>query len=802
MRSGGRLGLAGLAGAACAVATGAAARDLPLTLSISSQPREAALLELGRAAGVSLGFAPNARCGGEAGVNGRMTLDAALGRLLAGSPCTASRPDARTVVIYVRPKATPAPQRPTTAAERPEAAASQVGELVVTADKSLSLLSTSPYGLTAVTGHEMERAGVSDLRDLSLMAAGVTVTNLGAGRDKVLLRGLSDGPLTNHTQSTVGLYLGDLRLTYNAPDPDLPLIDIARVEVLRGPQGSLYGAGSIGGIVHIVPNMPDLAARSGFVSVDGADTTGGAGSYGLQAMINQPLPGDAAVRVAAWAESTGGYIDNVATGKNNVNRTTQRGVRALGRWQPTDDLVLDAMFVEQAIDTRDAHYAMVQDGPLARGNLVAEPHDNDFKALSLSAHWSPDWGQVAATVGLLDHDVTTTYDATFAPRTLVPPGARPDYFTDGNEIQGVVGEARISSPGANRFNYMVGLFGAVGDQHLDTKLTAFEPVEAYSEVRRDRLKEGAIFGEASYDVTPNLTLTAGGRLFISRLHATSRITRGAPVRDFEDHTQDKGFAPKLLLAWRPMPRTILYAQSARGFRAAGFNTGGSSRQVFSQPGGQQPLQRYPGDKLWAYEVGTRWRPPGDHLALRVALFQANWRSIQADLVLPSGLPFTADLGDGRSRGVEAEATYVRGGWTLSGNVTHQQPELLSPELGLPRRRDSGLPGVPANSAAASGGYRWNLARDWSLETLVGATYVGTSHLAFDATTTPKMGGYTDVSLSVTARSSELSLRLYVDNLLNSHGDTLAFGNPFSLRLGGQTTPQRPRTAGLKVTREF
>jgi len=778
------------------------ARDATLDLAIRPQPRATALLELGRAAGVSLGFAPSAKCVGEAGVSGRMSLDAALSRLLAGSGCMAVRPDAHTVVVLPRPKARQQVQVLAPAPPPPASPPTQVGELVVTADKSLALLSSSPYGLTAITGRELQRAGITDLHDLSLIAAGVTVTNLGPGRDKVLLRGLSDGPLTNHTQSTVGLYLGDLRLTYNAPDPDLPLIDIARVEILRGPQGSLYGAGSIGGVVHIVPSAPDPSMRSGFVTAEAAGTAGGAASYGVQGMLNQPLSEDAALRVTAWSERTGGYIDNVATQRNDVNRSDRRGLRVLGRWQPRDDLVLGAMFVTQAIDTRDAHYAQPAVGPLERATRVAEPHDNDFTALSLSAVVTGDWGQLTANVGVLDHSVTTTYDATTAPRTLVLPGARPNRFQDSNEIRGLVAETRLRSPGVDRFSYMVGLFAAFGDQNLDTELTPIEPVAGYSEVRRDKLREAAIFGEASYDLMPDVALTFGGRLFTSSLRASSRITRGTPVRDFEGHLRDSGFAPKIMAVWKPAPRATLYIQAARGFRTPGYNTGGSSRQVFSEPGGPQPLRQYPGDKLWAYEAGARWRLPGDHLAVRLAAFQADWQSIQADLVLPSGLPFTADLGNGRSQGIEAEAAYARGGFSLSGAFTWQQPELREPGLGLPRRRDSGLPGVPEYSAGAQASYRWDLRDGMSLEAAVGAAYVGHSRLAFDATTTPRMGGYTTVNLSTALTAGDIGVKLFVDNALNSRGDTLAFGNPFSLRLGAQTTPQRPRTAGARVTYAF
>lgn len=793
--------LAGLVVALNAAAGAVEARETVLSIAIPEQPRQAALMALGRQAGISLGFAPGARCSGRAGASGRMNLDQALARLLDGSDCVASRPDPRTVVVRARPPFRPRPVHPP-----PPLAPTltELGEVVVTAGKIETLLSASPYGLTATTGAELERRGVREVGDLTLLAAGVTVTNLGPGRDKVLLRGLSDGPLTGHTQSTVGLYLGDLRLTYNAPDPNLPLIDVARVEVLRGPQGSLYGAGSIGGILQVVPQAPDTASRSGRVSLGGSATAHGAPSSAVEAMWNQPFAGgDAAVRAVAWSEIAGGHLDNPRLGRANVDRSRRRGVRLSGLWRASDELTLEAIFVDQAIATRDAHYADAAAGRPARMTAVAEPHDNDFRALVVAAHWTPPWGRLTASLGALDHEVTTTYDATAAPASLVAGGGHPLTFEDGNEIRGLVSEVRLASVGGRRLRWTAGVFNAMGDQRLDADLEPEEAVAGYAEVRRDRLWEGAAFGEASYDLTRDLTLTIGGRLHGTRLRTHSDITLGAPIRSFAGRTHDTGFAPKVLAAYRPTPGVTVYAQAAEGYRTDGFNTSGPAGQGFGVDAGDpQPLRRYAADELWNYEAGVRWRAPDLGLAIRAAVFQADWTDIQADLVLPSGLPFTANLGDGRSRGVEIEGSYERGRLSLSGNVVWQDPDLVHPAPGLPASPDDGLPGVPDLSYAVVAIYRVPFGADRDLDLAASYAYIGHSRLNLDSVTAPTMGAYGDLRFSATLRSGEVSLRLSLENALDSHGDTLAFGNPFSFRLSRQRTPQRPRTLGLRVSRDF
>jgi outer membrane receptor protein involved in Fe transport len=342
----------------------------------------------------------------------------------------------------------------------------------------------------------------------------------------------------------------------------------------------------------------------------------------------------------------------------------------------------------------------------------------------------------------------------------------------------------------------------LGDQRLEGRLATVEGPPGYAEHRRDRLREAAAFGEVSYDLGPDLTLTAGGRLFHTRLRTRSQVSLGAPVRAFRGTTHYNGAAPRLVLAWRPASDLTLYVQAAEGYRTPGFNTSGPSGQAFAAPDGVQPLRRYAGDELWSYEAGARWRAPSLGLALRAAAFRAEWTDIQADVLLPSGLPFTANLGDGGSRGVEIEAAWRRGPFDLGGNVVWQEPELSRPAPGLPARADTGLPGVPKLSYAASAAYEAPLSPDWSLALRATFAWVGRSRLAFDAATAPAMGGYGDLRLAATLAGRNLSARLFADNVLDRHGDTLAFGNPFLLRATPLATPQRPRTVGLALTRSF
>ena len=189
--------------------------------------------------------------------------------------------------------------------------------------------------MTAVTGDRIGRSGVTGMQGLDSLVSGMTVTNLGPGRNKILLRGISDGVFTGLTQSTVGLYLDLTPITYSAPDPDLKLIDIDRVEVLRGPQGTLYGTGPIGGVVRIVTRRPEFGREDLAVALTRSHTHGGGTNTDYNIVANLPLAGDrAAIRAAVYGETFSGYINGRRTEPAPRQRRHAAGRPAVGRPGP------------------------------------------------------------------------------------------------------------------------------------------------------------------------------------------------------------------------------------------------------------------------------------------------------------------------------------------------------------------------------------------------------------------------------------------------------------------------------------
>jgi outer membrane receptor protein involved in Fe transport len=787
---------------ALAVAPICARAGEKLSFSISAGPLKAAATAFALQARVSIDLSSAQGCGPSPGFRGRADPDTALKAVLRGAGCEAR---------LISPKAYRIVPRPAPLAASPAAPAFQartedappLAELVIVATRRLALADRLAYSVSALDERAAAARGVHDAADLALTIPSMTVTNLGLGRDKVILRGLSDGPLTGQTQSMVGIYLDDVRLTYNAPDPDLLMVDIGQVEVLRGPQGALYGAGSLGGVLHLTTHRADPEAFDAWASLTASTTHGGEAGGLASAMVNMPLlNGRAAVRLVGYAERQGGYIDDLGQGRSDVNDTRRSGARLSARVRLGADWTAETGVTSQWINSKDTQYAKREVGPYGRRNRIAEPHDNDFLEVHVGAQGSLFGQDAKLTLAAVRHDLSSRYDASDAPPVSVPSGVAVA-FDDDDHVGAVVAEASLASRPAGRIQWQVGAFLARTRQGRDGLIVlADQPaVSQARETRRDVLGEAALFGEAIGDLGRGWSLTLGGRLFATRSEVSSHAIATGAAATFRDSQHYVGFAPKMVLSFAPGASTLFYVQAAEGYRSGGFNTALIPTQTFDTAGGE-PQRRYDGDELWSYEAGAKKSWMDGRLRLRAAAFLASWKDIQSDQLLPSGLPYTANLGDGRNLGFEFEGSYFRDGLRLDANFLLNHPELEAVNAAFPGRKDLGLAGVPKGSASLAASYERPVGQGWRAGVDARAAYVGHSRLSFDSATAPDMGGYAATRFAARLWSDRLSLGLAVDNLFDSAGDTFAYGNPFTLRISRQTTPQRPRTVSVEVRARY
>ncbi len=788
--------MAGMAASAAHAAP--AERPSPsVRLQIPAKPVHAALIDFALQADLSLGGDVEACAGASPALYGRMSPLAALDRILAHSGCGYAMPDPRTVLIR---KAAPPRTRPAiTAAPSTNLG---LGEVVVTAQRYPNLPGRTPYAISVVSGSTLAREALTSLADLTGQVAGMTVTNLGPGRDKILLRGLSDGAFTGQAQSMVALYLDDVPITYSAPDPDLRLADIERVEVMRGPQGTLYGGGSLGGVLRIATRKPDLDRYEANVLAGLAYTWDGGIGGELEATANIPIaPGRVALRAVAYRDTQNGYIANPTLDLKHVNGSRREGARASLRAALSPHWTATLGLTTQSINNSDTQYGFRRLGAHLRDNAVREPHDNDFHHVSLTLAGDGGWGRFTGSVSRLSHQFDSRYDATLvAPLYGLPRG--PAAFDEEKAIDLTVAEVTYASPSDRRLHGLVGAFASTGTIHLHGLLQDLLPSSqtAYAERRRDKINETAVYGEVTFDATSRLSATVGLRWFDFRFDTDSEVVQ-AEQRVFSGADDATGLSPKMLVSYDARPGLLFYAQTAEGYRPGGFNTAGRIGQTFDVPG--SPPRHYQADELWNYEIGAKLRAWDDRLQARVAVFYATWESVQSDQYLADGTAYTANIGNGDNRGIEAEGAFrLNNQVDLRAAALLNDPEITRQNLDFNSRDDARLPGVSRASASFGVDYHRALPNDRTLRFQGQATYVGASYVTFDTSNLHEMGEYLGLRGIASLETGSWTLAATLDNPFGAHPNSFSFGNPFLITRDQIITPPRPRTLSVRLSSRF
>jgi len=793
------------------VLLGASAAEAQVDGSYKIAPKSYsnALIDLAVQAGISIGGV-SACVGRSPGLSGRYSLTEALRRITAGAGCRFEIVDGHTVRMIAAPAGSSA--RTTVAATRPAPAeraapmdnlAAPVSEMLVTSTKRFATVGRVPAAISVLSGEQLRTTGASDTASAVGQAAGVITTNLGPGRDKIMLRGLSDGAFTGRTRSTVGTYLDDVTLTYNAPDPDLRLADIEGVEIVRGPQGALYGGGSLTGIYRIVSRKPVLDELSGGLRGSVAWTQSGAPSQAVEGVINLPLlSGQAAARLVAYSDVQGGFVDDVSLRLSNVDQTRRNGGRLAVTMWPSDSWSMRFSAALQQIDTADTQYVSGVLGPRQRNNRVRETHRNNFSQAAITVNGSGDWGRFQSSSAYIRHDFESLYDASAALSLFGETTADLGVYDEHSRVKILFEDAFLTSPETGDLRWLVGVYGALRMERSPSRLSSSQPggtlKSIYREQRTDTLHDLAIYGEVSHPVGWGWTAAVGARAFQKWLETESDVIAPAPGRSrgFVRAREFQGWSPKLSLQYDFASGDLFYLLASQGSRAGGFNSGGLN------PPSPQRTQFEP-DQLVNYEAGAKLRLAEGRIDLRSALFYAIWTDIQSDQFYSSGLAYTANVGDGRNLGFETEIAWrPMQHWSVQANALFSEPKITEVNPAFAARVSNGLPGVPDISMGAMAIYERPLAADLSLLLTGEANYIGRSRLTFDPLLSPRMGGYVTTKVSAQLSRGRWRAAAFISNLANAEGDTFAYGNPFSFGQVRQVTPQRPRTLAVTVGATF
>ncbi len=735
-------------------------------------------------------------------VEGRLRPSTAMAQLLAGSRYEYVFLDDETVQIRLAE-----PTKPTVVTN----AEPVIDEIIVTATKRPEISRLLPNSMAVVSGSDIDNGGLKTATDLATGVSGLVATNLGAGQDKLFIRGLSDSTFSGRSQSTVGLYLDESRVTDDAPDPGLRLVDINRIEILRGPQGTLYGGGALGGVIRIITNQPATDRTQAMAGISSAFTDHGNPSGGADAMLNLPIIDDVlALRVVGYVNRDGGYIDDTRLARSDVNRTDTDGLRAALRWQPDNDWTVTLGATDQAIYAADSQYSQSNLPPLTRANYVPEPHRDQFLQGNITVEGQFELGTLTSASAVTERRIGDQFDATREWPSLTGFAAGPSRFNDVRDIQSITHETRFSSKESGDWSWLAGLFLTDRDEDYTASLIGpnrvGQPINARAEARADHADEAALFGDASYAFTPYISATAGTRFYYSTLSASSQIYASPPAgfSTAGGRNDATGILPSIVLDIRPSSALLVYLSAAEGVRLGGINidSPNGAVNIFGTPPGGDSGEKaeanaFASDTLWTYEVGAKASLLDGRLTASTAAWLSFWDNVQSDQILSNGSLYIADVGNVRDPGFEADfEVQPIDRLALQGNFFWNDPKIIHANPFL-IQTDGRLPGVPQISFGTSTRYDYPVFGDYDASIRFDYSYIGKSHVGFDVKNSPEMGNYFTANLRLGLFHDPWQATLYVNNITNEQANTLAYGNPFSFGRIGQITPVRPLTVGLQ-----
>jgi outer membrane receptor protein involved in Fe transport len=772
-----------------------------------------AAIALGRQTGISIGMSDQSLAGIRTPqVKGRMSADAALRRLLKGTSAKAQPVGGNGWrIVRARPAPLPAPTPVALPAAAPEEEP-QAAIIVTASKREVPLLRYAGVVETLGDGIFTTAEAAGGSATLLARVASLSSTHAGTGRNKLFIRAIADSALAGPTQATTGQYLGDMRLNYAAPDPDLKLYDIGRVEVLEGPQGTLYGAGSLGGIIRIMPNAPNMTEWGGQMSAGASATQHGDPGGDLSATLNIPIVSDRlALRVVGYGVQDGGYIDDVSRDKDDVNQVRTYGGRAALRFTPNKDWTIDLNGVYQHIDGDDAQYATRSVGRLKRASSVAQPYYADYLLGNVRIERQWDSLHFVSSTGYVRHILAESYDAT-------QPDGAPALFRQRNQVSIFSTENRLVRDLDNGLGWILGASYLQSTSDLDRSLTSFgtqtiEPpiipgVPLYGMGRaaaatgvRNSVKEATLFGEASFEPVKGLIATFGGRLTNSRLSGEA-LDPGAFLSssdlaraEAQANRSETFFLPSASLLTDAIPNVTLYARFQQGFRPGGLAVD------------DQRVRRFQNDRASTVEIGARKGVPGrDVFAASANVAYTDWRNIQADVTDRIGLPTTANIGDGRIYTVEGRIVLrPTRSLTLDASAIYNDSRLTQPTDFVRalsyEGRSLSLPNVANLGGRLALDYRAPLTTEMDLHLMGSARYIGKSRLGVGPILGQTQGDYVDTSLSASVTRGRVQYSLSLTNLFDSNGNRFSLGTPFDLQTD-YYTPLRPRTVRIGVDFAF
>lgn len=741
------------------------------------------------------------------------------------------------------------------------AGAGNLEEIVVTAQKREQKLQDVPMAVTAVSGAQLEQQGITQFQDLLRSVPGVSFAGTEPGQSRYAIRGVS----TEASSPTVGVYLDDISLvsisTGFAGAIDPVFFDMERVEVLKGPQGTLYGGSAMGGAIKYVSRQPVLDETSFMTGAGLATTRGGDLSYEAEGVANIPLVAEKlAVRGGVSYRKTGGYVDNVAGrdtevwtrsttlppaalqptrystlsafNEEDANERDLLAVRLSAKYTPTDTLtIVPAVFYQKSEkDGTDSFFTNLAE--FEASYRVGQPTEDEAGVYSLTI--TNDFGGATLTSisAFVDREVNWDRDYSLFIGNLAAAFFPFDsYNTSDTTTETFTQELRLSGDAfSGRLQWVGGLYYAdQEDQLLQIVDTAGAGVPfglgtdvTYFGDQRTDSKQFAAFGELTYEILPTLDLTLGLRYFDAEQTVNGQfdgIFNGGASSVDNKKSKEDGFTPKVSVTWRATDDNLLYTTASKGFRQGGPNRFNTNSPLCGPDFERLGINRVPDsfrpDTLWTYEVGSKNQVLDRRATVNAAVYYTDWSKIQQQVNLPTcGFQFIGNVGAAEIKGAElAIEAAVTDGLTLGGTASYTDAEITESSPGVSAQLGQSVLDTPEWMGNVYGDYKFQLSATMDATLRAEYQYRGSSLRQFDTTMlvtypdessanignmTQIQDSYDVVNVNFTVFRGDWQYRLYINNLLDE-----APYLDYSRTSGESTaTTLRPRTVGVGARVNF
>jgi len=663
----------------------------------------------------------------------------------------------------------------------------QIGSIIVTAQKRETDLQDVPFAVSATSEEQIRASGAGNVIELSRNVAGLIMTDLGPGQSQVAIRGISAGQVVRDqpgVKESVGVYLDESPISVALFTPDLDLFDLARMEVLRGPQGTLFGAGSSAGTLRYITQQPQLEKFGGAAELTANTGTDSEFGWSVKGAVNVPMGDTAAVRIVGYNNELPGFIDSYYPGRpvrEDVNSGTRRGARVAMLFQPNDNLSITPRVVYQKLETdgypRVDVYSVLGNpfttteppvNPGERGQVTQfrEGIEDEFKLADLKVEVGLGGLTLTSVTSYTDREVVVLRDASqlTGSVTLSLAGARaipsadvrlnsPLY--DETDLTAWSQEVRLGSDGGGAFEWLVGAFyqdierdygqtlPTPGYDALLTRLgfptsagfNAPPDTPYYSRVPYE-FQQFALFGEGTFHFTDQWSLTAGLRYYDfeeDRLLTFAGVFADVGYTRQPGSTSSDGFSPRVILQFEPSDNVAINAQVSRGFRLGGINDPLNVQLCTDDDeityGGKPTFKD---EKVLNYELGAKTRTSDGRITLNTSIFYSDIDDLQ--VIADAGSCSSRIILNAQAESVGAEIElFARptDNWDFGLSATYVNAEITesqfsggSPIAGI--RKGNRLPTSPEFQAAASATYAQPLA---AFEGFVNLTlqHVGSSY---------------------------------------------------------------------------